>query len=86
MKKRQAIIDYLDQHQDEIVRTLSQLIQIDSQNQGMPDTAQEGPAQEFVFNLMQTRGFPQSGWHLTQTRNVPTFTAPFLEQEAVLPC
>lgn len=56
MKKRQAIIDYLDQHQDEIVRTLSQLIQIDSQNQGMPDTAQEGPAQEFVFNLMQDTG------------------------------
>ena len=56
MKKRQAVLNYLDQHQEEIVRTLSQLIQIDSQNLGMPNTAHEGPAQEFVFKIMQDAG------------------------------
>lgn len=51
-----AVLRYLDEHKQEISKTLSELIQIDSQNQGMPNTANEGEAQNYVYEHMKKLG------------------------------
>lgn len=56
MNQKESVLCYLEQQRDEIAQTLSELIQIDSQNQGMPNTALEGPAQEYVYKKMEDLG------------------------------
>lgn len=56
MNKEKEILKYLDLHKEDISRALSELIQIDSQNQGMPGTAHEKEAQEYVYRQMEILG------------------------------
>lgn len=56
MGREEKVIKYLEQHENEIAIALSELIQIDSQNQGTPGTAREGKAQEYVFSKMDSLG------------------------------
>lgn len=50
------VFQYLEQHKMQLAEMIGDLIRIDSQNQGMPDTAEEWDAQAFVFDRMAELG------------------------------
>lgn len=52
MNYEKQVIEYLEEHKQDLAQSLSELIQIDSQNQGMPNTAHEAEAQKYVYGKM----------------------------------
>lgn len=51
-----SVLQYLEDNKMNIAKALSELIQIDSQNLGMPNTAKEAEAQDYVFKMMDGLG------------------------------
>lgn len=50
------VIEYIDAHKNDLAESISQLVQVDSQNQGIPNTAEEYEAQQLVSRKMEEIG------------------------------
>lgn len=77
MKQKKQVFKYLEENKLEMAQLLSRLIQIESINQGIPDTADESDAQEFIARYMGNMGLKVERYAFDKEQKRPNIIATY---------